>query len=161
MARMLAKGDHVHNNEEAEALACLKAVEFSMDAGFSNLVIEGDNLNVMRAILSSAASNSLLGHIVDDIRYYISGREYVSFSCVQRGGNMVAYSLAKFARNIGEDMYGVEDEPPPTLDALYHDRLHINERVICSFSKKKKIHILIQDNTHFLLFIYLFLSLSK
>ena len=20
-----------------------------------------------------------------------------------------------------------EDEPPPTLDALYHDRLHINE----------------------------------
>ena len=51
---------------------------------------------------------------------------------------MVAYSLAKFARNIGEDMYRVEDEPPPTLNALYHDRLHINERVIYSFKKKKK-----------------------
>ena len=51
---------------------------------------------------------------------------------------MVAYSLAKFARNIGEDMYRVEDEPPPTLNALYHDRLHINERVIYLFSKKEK-----------------------
>ena len=49
MARMSAKGDHVHNKEDAEALACRKAVEFSMEAGFSNLVIEGDNSNVMRA----------------------------------------------------------------------------------------------------------------
>ena len=63
MARMSAKGDHVHNREEAEALACRKVVEFSMEAGFSNLVIEGDNSNVMRAISSSAANNSLLGHI--------------------------------------------------------------------------------------------------
>ena len=63
MARMSAKGDHVHNREEAEALACRKVVEFSMEAGFSNLVIEGDNSNVMRAISSFAANNSLLGHI--------------------------------------------------------------------------------------------------
>ena len=63
MARMSAKGDHVHNREEAEAFACRKVVEFSMEAGFSNLVIEGDNSNVMRAISSSAANNSLLGHI--------------------------------------------------------------------------------------------------
>ena len=67
MARMSAKGDHVHNKKEAEALACRKVVKFSMEAGFSNLVIEGDNSNVMRAISSFAANNSLLGHIVDDI----------------------------------------------------------------------------------------------
>ena len=67
----------MHNSEEAEALACQKVVEFSMEAGFSNLVIKGDNSNVMRAISSFAANNSQLGHIVDDIRYYISGRQYV------------------------------------------------------------------------------------
>jgi len=73
MAGMSAKGDHVHS-DEVEALACRKAVEFSMEVGFTNLVIEGDNSNVMQVISSSAVNNSLLGHIVDDIRHYISGR---------------------------------------------------------------------------------------
>lgn len=103
---MSAKGDHVHNSEEVEALACQKAVEFSMEAGFSSLVIEGDNSNVMRAISSSAANSYLLGHIVDDIRYYISGRQYVSFSYVKKGGNMVAYSLAKFSGILGRICIG-------------------------------------------------------
>ena len=100
MVGMSAKGEYVHNSDEAEALACRKALEFSMEAGFSNLVIEGDNSNVMRAILSSIANNSLFGHIVDDIRHYISSRQLVAFSCVKRKGNMVAHSLARFARNI-------------------------------------------------------------
>ncbi|XP_075650021.1 uncharacterized protein LOC142620548 [Castanea sativa] len=127
MAGMSAKGEYVHNSDEAEALACRKALKFSMEAGFSNLVIEGDNSNVMRAIVSFAVNNCLYGHIVDDIRHYISGRQFVAFSCVKREGNMVAHSLARFARNIVDDLYWMEDEPPPTVDALHHDRLHINE----------------------------------
>ena len=64
---------------------------------------------------------------MDDIRHLIMGRQSVSFSCVKREGNMVAHSLARFARNIGEDLYWMEDEPPPIVDALHHDSLHINE----------------------------------
>ena len=40
---------------------------------------------------------------------------------------MVAHSLARFARNIVEDLYWMEDEPLPVVDALLHDRLNINE----------------------------------
>ena len=79
-----------------------------MEARFSNLVIEGDNSNVMRAISSSVVNNSLFGHIVDDIRHYISGRQFVAFSCVKREGNMVAHSLARFARNIVDDLYWID-----------------------------------------------------
>ena len=64
---------------------------------------------------------------MDDIRHLIMGRQSVGFSCVKREGKMVAHSLARFARNIGEDMYWMEDEPPPIVDALHHDSLHINE----------------------------------
>ncbi|XP_075664975.1 uncharacterized protein LOC142634559 [Castanea sativa] len=105
MAGMSAKGEYVHNSDEAEALGCRKALEFSMEAEFSNLVIEGDNSNVIRAIASSTINNSLYGQIVDDIRHYISGRQFVAFSCVKREGNMVAHSLARFARNIVDDLY--------------------------------------------------------
>ena len=38
-------------SEEAELLACKKTVEFANDAGFSELVIEGDSSNVMRRII--------------------------------------------------------------------------------------------------------------
>jgi len=72
MTGMSAEGPYVNSSEEAEALAHQKAIEFSMEAGFSKLVIEGDSLNVMRAISTSTAKNSLLGHIYEDIWCSIS-----------------------------------------------------------------------------------------
>ena len=52
MAAMSIKGPPVAYIEEAEVLACRKALEFSIDAGFMDLIIEGDNVNVMRSISS-------------------------------------------------------------------------------------------------------------
>ena len=40
MEAMAAKGPEVFCSEEAELLACRKAIEFAVDAGFSELVIE-------------------------------------------------------------------------------------------------------------------------
>jgi len=81
MAGMSAKGPYVRNSEEAEVLACRKAVVFAMDAGFSELVIEGDNSTVMRAISGLSCHNSLLGHIYEDICAYLNGMQHVSISC--------------------------------------------------------------------------------
>ena len=63
----------MRNSEEAEALACQNAVVVAMEAGFSELVIEGDNSTVMRAISSLSCHNSLLGHICEDICAYLNG----------------------------------------------------------------------------------------
>ena len=53
MVAMSAGEPQVSSREEAELLACRKAVEFATDAGFSELVIEEDNSNVMKALSSS------------------------------------------------------------------------------------------------------------
>ena len=127
MARMLAKGPYVRNSEEAEALACRKAVIFAMEAGFSKLVIEGDNVKVMRDVSGLSCHNSLLGHIYEDICAYLNGMQHVSISCIKRGGNMVAHSLARCAKNISDEVYWVKDSPPPAVEALYQDSLHIIE----------------------------------
>ena len=50
MAAMAAKGPEVFCSMEAELLACRKAIEFTVDAGFSELVIEGDNSSAMTII---------------------------------------------------------------------------------------------------------------
>ena len=44
MAGMSIMGPYVNNSEEGEVLACRKAIEFSFEAGFLELVIKGDNV---------------------------------------------------------------------------------------------------------------------
>ena len=50
MAAMTTKGPEVSSSEEAEFLACRKAIEFAVDAGLFELVIEGDNSSVMKVV---------------------------------------------------------------------------------------------------------------
>ncbi|KAL0006060.1 hypothetical protein SO802_013621 [Lithocarpus litseifolius] len=56
MAGMFTIGPKVDTSEEAELLACRRSIEFAVDAGFTRLVIEGDNSNVMQAISSNVAN---------------------------------------------------------------------------------------------------------
>ena len=67
MAALSTKGSPVMD-QEAEALACQKAMEFVVDASFSEIILEGDNINVMKAILSPPINLSQLGLIYEDIR---------------------------------------------------------------------------------------------
>ena len=111
------------SSKEAELLASRKAVEFATDARFSELVIERDNSNVMKVLSSSSVNQSLLGNVVDNVRHLVCGMHWVNFSCIRRGGNRVVHALAQHARNIFEDVFWMEDSPPPALNALYHDSL--------------------------------------
>ena len=52
MAALSFKGPAVTDSDEAEVLACRKALEFVVEAGFFELVIEGGNINVMQSITS-------------------------------------------------------------------------------------------------------------
>ena len=67
MVGMSVKGPYVNSSKEAEVLACRRAMEFSREVGFSRVIIEGDCLNVMRALSVSTKNSSLLGHIYGSI----------------------------------------------------------------------------------------------
>ena len=94
MAAMSVKGPSVSSSEKVEALACRKAIEFAMEAGFSELIIEGDNTTVMKAVAGLSGGYSLLGHVYEDIHCSLRGLHSVSISCVRRGGNKVVHILA-------------------------------------------------------------------
>ncbi|KAK9996674.1 hypothetical protein SO802_021360 [Lithocarpus litseifolius] len=119
MAAMVAKGPEVFCSEEAELLACRKAIEFAVDVGFSELVIEGENSSAMKAISTLKIDQSMLGNVIGDIQHLIRNLHWVRINCIRRGGNRVAHVLAQFARNIIEDMYWMEDVPPIAREALY------------------------------------------
>ena len=79
---MTAKGPSVSNSEEVEVLASRKALEFAVDSGFVELIMEGDNATVMQTIACSQATLSHLGHLYGDIQCLSSGLRVVFVSCV-------------------------------------------------------------------------------
>ena len=125
MAAYAGQGPPVTNSEEAKVLACCKAMEFAVDVGFSDLIIEGDNIDVIKAISFARVNCSRLGHIYDDIRCLAAGLRDWSTSWVCRNANAVAHSLAQFAREIENEIIWLEDSPPPALEALYSDSLFL------------------------------------
>ena len=112
MAAMTAKGLKVFCSEEVELLACRKAIEFAVDVGFSELVIEGDNNSAMKVISTLKIDRSMLWNVIGDIQHLIRNLHWIEIDCIRRGGNRVAHVLAQFAKNIIEDMYWMEDVPP-------------------------------------------------
>ena len=124
MAAMTASGPKVSSSEEAELLACRRSMEFAVDAGFTKLIIEGDNVNVMQANSSSQINCSLLGYVVDDIRHLVHCLEWARISITRKGGNKVAHAPAQHARNsLDNYVYWMVDSPPPAVEALIQDVL--------------------------------------
>ena len=119
MAAMSAKGPAVSSSDEAKMLACRKVIEFTMDDGFSKLVIKGDNANVIKAISSSMANLSLIWNVVEDIHHLIHGLHWVNICCTRSRGKKVAHAPAQHARNISNDMYWMEDSSTPAMETLY------------------------------------------
>ena len=96
MAALSTIGPAVTCSEEAEIMACKKALEFVVDAGFLKIVVEGDNANVMRAVSSSTPNLSMLGNVIVDIQFLLCGLKRAFTSCINR----VAHVLARHANNL-------------------------------------------------------------
>ncbi|XP_023881417.1 uncharacterized protein LOC111993828 [Quercus suber] len=94
MVAMSARVPAVHSSEEGELLACRKAIEFAIDAGFSSQ---------------------------EDIKHLIRGLQWVSTSHIRQSGNKVAHVLVQHARIIVEYLYWIEDSPPPVIEQLYQE----------------------------------------
>ncbi|XP_030927600.1 uncharacterized protein LOC115953911 [Quercus lobata] len=95
MVVLLSKGGVVLDSEEAESLACRKALEFAIDPSFSDLIVEGDNTNVMNSITSGRSDLTRLGNIYDDIHCLAGCLRHVEFNSISCSVNGVAYSLAR------------------------------------------------------------------
>ena len=53
MATIAERGGAVRDSEEVEVMACRKALEFAIDAGFTEINLEGDNAMVMKVIFQA------------------------------------------------------------------------------------------------------------
>ena len=125
MAALSGKGPPAACSEEAEVFACRRAVEFALECGFRELVVEGDNQSVMAALERKSCLLSRVGHILQDILCMVNDFSWSQFQFAKRSANTVAHLLASHEKNVTHDVIWLEDSPPPVVQALYLDSISI------------------------------------
>jgi hypothetical protein len=105
----------------AEAMAATNAV-FCKEMGFSNILFEGNALQVIKAIEEEDPCLRNYGHIIDCIRRETNSLENARFIHVKREANNVAHTLAKLATTHVTMSTWKGDVPPSIGDIVRREQ---------------------------------------
>ena len=104
-----------------EALTARKAILFAKEINVFRVVVEGDSLQVIKAVNSSKLSTTPHGHIIDEIRLLSSSLSCCNFVYVQHEGNKLAHALTRRAIVSANTNVWMEDLPRDLDDVLLFD----------------------------------------
>ena len=104
-----------------EALATRRAILFAKEISVFRVVVEGNSLQVIKAVNSSKRSKTPYGHIIDETRLLSSSLSCCNFVHVQREGNKLANALARRAVVYADTDVWMEDLPCDLDDVLLFD----------------------------------------
>ena len=107
----------------AEALSARQGVKVALEAGFSNLVLEVDNLKLYNCLATRRYDTSIFGQIVRDILCFESQCSKLLFSHVKRMGNRVAHGLAKLSKSCSSQIVWLEETPDEIARLVMTDKL--------------------------------------
>ena len=85
---------------ELETLAATREIEFSIELGFSKVILEGDSETVIKALQDNSPSLAPFGLLIRDAQEAANFFTCISYAHVGRNGNFVAHNLARYARHI-------------------------------------------------------------
>ena len=104
-----------------EAMAAARAISFAQGLGFTSFILEGDSVNVIKAMQSNDESLSPYGHILSLAKSMVVTGSSITYSHVGRTGNTVAHNLAKHARHVRGFSVWTEDVPPHLSHVIFAD----------------------------------------
>ncbi|XP_075659226.1 uncharacterized protein LOC142629127 [Castanea sativa] len=118
LASCSEKIHQAYKPKEVEVLAALRAVSFVLELGFRNAILEGDSLDLIKALKSAECSLSPIGLLIDDVKRVANNFVRLFYSHVKRNSNRVAHSLAKNALRIPDFQVWMEDVPSHIVSFL-------------------------------------------
>ena len=105
-----------------EALAASRAVVFAKELCLQSMVVEGDSLRVIQALIDDRPSRTMFGNVIADIHSLVSNID-CSFCHVKREGNKLAHALARRAVASADSDVWLE-ELPRDLEDIFQFDLH-------------------------------------
>ena len=113
--------------EVAEALAARHAVHIAIDSGLTNIILESDNMKLIKHLKASIWENTSFGNVVADILWLGSLCNSIRYNHVRRKGNYVAHCLAKASKEYGSMRVWLEEVPEEIASGVMNDMLYMNE----------------------------------
>jgi ribonuclease HI len=107
---------------QAEALASWYGVSFGREMGGTKVILEGDSLVVMLALMREEVRNQAHGLLLEDIRSTFSNFLSLEVHHIQREANMAAHVLAKYALSRSLDKIWLGECPPFILSIVLAKR---------------------------------------
>ncbi|XP_042974848.1 uncharacterized protein LOC122306483 [Carya illinoinensis] len=95
-----------------EAVAALRATILCAELGLTQIIIEGDALNVVQAVQSEEENWNAFGMVIRDVKSLLSKVREWSIQHTHREFNVIAHTLAKYALTCSDDCILLEDYPP-------------------------------------------------
>ena len=106
---------------EVETLAARRAVEFALELGFENIILEGDSDVLIKLLNSCSRSLAPFGHLINDIMFLASRFTCFRATHVRRHCNKVAHLLARKSISFSPLSVWMEDVPPDLLSVIQAD----------------------------------------
>ena len=103
-------------------------MQTAVDLGIGHIILETDAQEVVRAMNSTAYDDSVVGHLVEEIKF-LSRSNFISFECVHVGRtcNEAAHVLAKMGYLCPEGEEIISDSMPDDIFVIVANDLLANE----------------------------------
>ena len=95
-----------------EAFAAVRALQFARELEISKAVLEGDSELIINALKDDGSSLTTRDLILQDTDFISAFFTQLRYSHIMREGNMAAYNLARYSRNVSDFVVWMEDAPP-------------------------------------------------
>jgi hypothetical protein len=105
----------------AETMAALQAIIFSKEAGFMEVIFEGDAAQGAKEIMTRQPSLAKNGHFIESIHQEMGNFCYAVFQATLRECNSAAHSLAKEASQNFTDSYWLEETPRSISNIVFRE----------------------------------------
>ncbi|MBA0655204.1 hypothetical protein Goklo_007711, partial [Gossypium klotzschianum] len=96
---------HVASAFAAEAIACRTATQIGRDMQWSNIIIEGDALSIIKKCKLKSHDKSRIGAYIQDIHQLLKNFGNYYFEYIPREANNLAHKLATVALKEKEELY--------------------------------------------------------
>ena len=102
-------------------MAATRALEFALEIGITDAVMERDSLLVTQALVAHTNSLAPLGYLITDAKFLSNNFNKLHYSHVKREGNKIAHSLARHAKHIVNFVVWMEIVPPLSFSVFWAD----------------------------------------
>lgn len=96
----------------AEASAVLHGIAMAVERGLSNVVVQSDCLEVVRALESGSCPTTELGTILSEIKIHSMSFLDFKIAFIRRSCNVVVHNLARFAIHVNSEVQWLGVVPP-------------------------------------------------